>query len=83
MAKVDPEWGTVDVLCIHNVVDGVDDHTGGCDQRETKNRVPTHLGSGSDDKGCLASIFCRVGQVEMERHSEISCDSPQIILDNT
>jgi hypothetical protein len=71
------------VLCFHDVVDGVDDHTGGCDQWETKNHFHTPLGSGSNNKGCLASIFRRVGQVELERLSEISCNGPQIILDNT
>jgi hypothetical protein len=65
-------------------VDGVNNHTGGCDQRETKNHVHTHLGSGSNDKGCLASIFhTRIGQVEQERQSKISCDGLQIILDDT
>jgi hypothetical protein len=83
MAKGDLEWGTVKVLCFHDVVYGVDDHTGGCDQQETKNHVHTYLGSGSNDKGYLASIFCRVGQVELECHSKISCDGPQIILDDT
>ncbi len=83
VAKVNPEWGTVKVLCFHDVVDGVDNHTSGCDQRETKNRVHTHMGSISDNKGCLVSIFSRVGQVELECHSEISCDGPQIKLDDT
>ncbi len=71
------------MLCFHDVVDGVDNHTGGCDQRETKNRVHTHLGSVNNNKSCLASIFCRVGQVELERHSKIRCDGPRIILDDT
>jgi hypothetical protein len=62
------------VLCFHDIVDGVDNHTGGCDQRETKNCVHTHLGSGSNDKGCL--VFCGVGQVELECHSKISCGGP-------
>ncbi len=83
MEKVNPEWGTVKVLYFHDIVDGVDNHTGGCDQRETKNHVHTHLGSGSNNKGWLAPIFHRVGQVELEHHSEISCDGPRIILDNT
>jgi hypothetical protein len=56
--KINPEWGAVEMLHFHNVFDGVDNHTGGCDQRETKNHVHTHLGSGCNDKGCLASIFC-------------------------
>jgi hypothetical protein len=76
MAKVNSEWGTVEVLCFHIVVNSVDSHAGGCDQHETKNHVQTHLESGSIDKGCLASIVHRAGQVELERHSEISCDSP-------
>jgi hypothetical protein len=83
MAKINPEWGTDEVLCFHNIVDGVDNHTGGCDQGETKNHVHTHLGSVNDDKSCLASIFHRVGQVKLERHSKISCDGPRIILDDT
>jgi hypothetical protein len=58
------------VLCFHDIIDSVDNHN-------------THLGSGSDNKGCLASIFRRVGQVELECHSKISCDGPQIILDDT
>jgi hypothetical protein len=68
--------GQLRCFCFHHVVNGINNHNGGFDQWETKNCIHTHLESGSDDKGCLASFLHRVGQVELESHSKISCDGP-------
>ncbi len=67
-AKLDVEWGAIQMLCFHHVVDIVGDHTGSCDQRETKNRVHAHLGSGGDNKRGWASVLGEIWQVQLEWH---------------
>ncbi len=71
------------MLCFHYFVNGVDNHTGGFDQWETKNHVHAHLGSGSNNKRGLASILGEIGQVKLKCQEEVSCDGPLIVLDNS
>ena len=67
-AKLDVEWGTIQMLCFHHVVVHVDNHTGSFDQRETENRVHAHLGSDGNDKRGWASVLGEIWQVKLECH---------------
>ncbi len=66
--KLNRERGAVEMLCFYYIANEVDDHTSGCDQRETKNRVHAHLGPGGDyTRGC-APILGQVRLVQLECH---------------
>jgi hypothetical protein len=65
-AKIDFEGGTIEVLCLHYFVYKVDNHTGGSDQWETKNRVHAHLGPGGHDKRGCTSVLGEIRQMKLK-----------------
>jgi hypothetical protein len=65
-AKRDLERGAIKVLCFYYFVDGVNYHSSGFDQRETKDHVHAPLGSISEDIRGLASILGEIRQVKLK-----------------